>query len=558
MKYKIIFIVLTFLLAPLSGYSQTWKTTLDLEVDVEYGDRTDLFTNVDGNHVLIHDGSSVVYRLFTYDGSAVRNQTIASSISEDERLAKISGYNGYIYVSYKDDDYIYTKRSTNAGQSWSNMESIEMEDDVSNGMELWADGNGLHLTWSEYDNSKYDTYYKRIPHNQTYWTDDKRVTDSSGDEGGFPSVTTSANRVHVAYTQGTESNPIYNYETSKTRDKYSSSWQSTQTVHTNTMRSNIIAGSSKLHLFYYNFVVGGGNWSADLYYKNRDLGSTSWSSAVLIQDDSDPDHNLIDMALSTDDKIHIVYVYSGDIRYKNWNNGSWSSSTTLLNGDGIEQKIYTNSNDIYTIWNDYDDETICLKQCDSAPLAPQSLTITTSQDDHPLLQWDSNTEADLRRYRVYRLNGDANMFYVTGTSFEDEDVEVSQNGTTINYEVKAEDWTSNLSTASNQASINGILGKRFVKNETDSGLPENFQLFQNYPNPFNPNTNITFALPQEEFVSLTVYNLKGQKLASLLNEYKEAGAYSVSFNGQSLSSGIYLYKINAGEFSVIKRMLLVK
>lgn len=68
------------------------------------------------------------------------------------------------------------------------------------------------MVWSEYNSTKYDTYYKRLPHNSTYWTDDKRVTDSSGDQGGFPSVTTSSGRVHVAYTQGTESNPIYNYE----------------------------------------------------------------------------------------------------------------------------------------------------------------------------------------------------------------------------------------------------------------------------------------------------------------------------------------------------------
>lgn len=136
MKHLFFKAMILLLFASYSSIGQTWKSSVDLDVEVGSGDRIDLFTNADGNHVLIHDGSSVVYRLFSYNGTAVRNQTITSSIDEDERLAKISGYNSYVYISYKDEDYIYTKRSTNAGQSWSSMESIEMDDDVSNGMEL--------------------------------------------------------------------------------------------------------------------------------------------------------------------------------------------------------------------------------------------------------------------------------------------------------------------------------------------------------------------------------------------------------------------------------------
>ena len=544
--------ILFFVLLPLFLIAQSsdWNSVVDLNLSVNGNDRIDLYTNKDGNHILVENGSTLKYYLYSYSGSQVRSYTIDGSISST--FSKVAGWDGKIYVSFKEGSTIYTKQSTNAGQSWTSINSISLANSTSDGMELWTDSNGLHIVYSVLTNqlnNDYETYYKLSNHDQSSWTNYKTVTDETDMYGGKPSVTTSPDRVHVAFSDGLED--------SYTRDKYNTSWQNSQTVATYyPPRNTIIATSEKLHSLYSELHEP----LTYLKYKNRSLSGSTWSSATHVCGSSgDAENSKPEMAVTSDDKMHMAYYSGGDLTYREWD-GSLSSAYDVM--DLYEApRISANCNDVYVIGITDDGSSgyeIKMRQRDYAPLAPQSLTITTSHDDHPLLQWDSNTEADLRRYRVYRLNGDANMFYVTGTSFEDEDVEVSQNGTIINYEVKAEDWTSNLSTASNQASINGILGKRFVKNETDSGLPENFQLFQNYPNPFNPNTNITFALPQEEFVSLTVYNLKGQKLASLLNEYKEAGAYSVSFNGQSLSSGIYLYKINAGEFSAIKRMLLVK
>jgi hypothetical protein len=83
-------------------------------------------------------------------------------------------------------------------------------------------------------------------------------------------------------------------------------------------------------------------------------------------------------------------------------------------------------------------------------------------------------------------------------------------------------------------------------------------LEQNYPNPFNPSTTISFSIPNEEFVSLKVFNSLGEKVAELVNERKPAGNYSVSFNAIKLASGIYFYKISAGNFLQTRKMILVK
>jgi len=83
-------------------------------------------------------------------------------------------------------------------------------------------------------------------------------------------------------------------------------------------------------------------------------------------------------------------------------------------------------------------------------------------------------------------------------------------------------------------------------------------LCQNYPNPFNPVTNIKYSIPENSFVELKIYNILGQEIKTLVNEFKNAGNYMVVFNGSDLPSGIYFYKINYKNASIVKRMLLIK
>ncbi|MBK8552471.1 MAG: T9SS type A sorting domain-containing protein [Ignavibacteria bacterium] len=92
-----------------------------------------------------------------------------------------------------------------------------------------------------------------------------------------------------------------------------------------------------------------------------------------------------------------------------------------------------------------------------------------------------------------------------------------------------------------------------------SGLiPSSFSLEQNYPNPFNPVTNLEFGISDLGFVSLKVYDILGKEVVTLVNEKLSPGNYKVEFDGSGLSSGVYFYRLNAGEFTETKRMMLVK
>lgn len=93
---------------------------------------------------------------------------------------------------------------------------------------------------------------------------------------------------------------------------------------------------------------------------------------------------------------------------------------------------------------------------------------------------------------------------------------------------------------------------------TAGEIPTNYDISQNYPNPFNPTTNIKFSLPKDELVSIKVYDILGKEVATIMNENKPAGNYEVNFNASALSSGVYFYRMNAGSFNSIKRMVVLK
>jgi uncharacterized delta-60 repeat protein len=94
--------------------------------------------------------------------------------------------------------------------------------------------------------------------------------------------------------------------------------------------------------------------------------------------------------------------------------------------------------------------------------------------------------------------------------------------------------------------------------KSTNDIPKEFKLCQNYPNPFNPITNIRYDIPKNIFVTIKIYDLLGREIKTLVNEFKNAGSYLVSFNASEFASGIYFYRIQSGSFIQVKRMVLIK
>ncbi|MFQ5707435.1 MAG: FlgD immunoglobulin-like domain containing protein, partial [bacterium] len=121
--------------------------------------------------------------------------------------------------------------------------------------------------------------------------------------------------------------------------------------------------------------------------------------------------------------------------------------------------------------------------------------------------------------------------------------------------------------AGNMQQVTGIVESQRVKNiavlDELQGLPREYLLHQNYPNPFNPSTQVVFELPKQAEVRLEIYNIRGQKVRTLIHGVKKAGVHNVQWNGQNdfgepVASGIYMIRIQANQFIQHKRMVLLR
>jgi len=98
---------------------------------------------------------------------------------------------------------------------------------------------------------------------------------------------------------------------------------------------------------------------------------------------------------------------------------------------------------------------------------------------------------------------------------------------------------------------------------SQTDIPQSYSLYQNYPNPFNPSTNIEYTIPEKGFVQLTIYDVSGREVKTLVAMEQNAGAYRMTWDasdarGVKVASGVYFYRMTAGSFTQIKKMLLLK
>jgi hypothetical protein len=205
---------------------------------------------------------------------------------------------------------------------------------------------------------------------------------------------------------------------------------------------------------------------------------------------------------------------------------------------------------------------------DLPPAVPQNPSVAW-HNDHPRITWDTNSEDDIAVYKVWKYAAGSSMIAATIThnpsnsthSWVDYDVEPAGRFDpviTYSYKVKAIDAGTQESPYSSQVSINGTGGIWKESQEQDALEITTYALNSNYPNPFNPTTSITYQIPKDGFVNLTVYNSIGEGVKVLVNEYQSKSSYSVEFDASNLPSGIYFYKLQSNEFSQVKKMILAK
>ncbi|HNF87173.1 MAG TPA: T9SS type A sorting domain-containing protein, partial [bacterium] len=144
------------------------------------------------------------------------------------------------------------------------------------------------------------------------------------------------------------------------------------------------------------------------------------------------------------------------------------------------------------------------------------------------------------------------------TNYHDVVVDIGiTNPNTMKYKINAFNGCNMYSVFTAEKQINY---DQFMKNNNanETLIPNEFSLNQNYPNPFNPTTTIEYAVAKTTLVRLTVYDELGREVAILVNEKKMPGIYRVDFDASKFASGVYFYRMTAGEFMETKKLLLVK
>ena len=189
------------------------------------------------------------------------------------------------------------------------------------------------------------------------------------------------------------------------------------------------------------------------------------------------------------------------------------------------------------------------------PVVPGGM-LALSIDNYIYLEWDMSPDEDFQYYELVRSTGIGTELTIelVENSYEDFDIDAEVEYT---YKIAAYDYSGNFSGYSEPVLIS------MLSSEDKTLVPSEFTLHQNYPNPFNPTTQINYELPINDFVSIDIYDLMGHRIKSLISSNQDAGYKSVHWNatndlGQSVSAGMYIYTIQAGEFRQTRKMVLLK
>ena len=195
---------------------------------------------------------------------------------------------------------------------------------------------------------------------------------------------------------------------------------------------------------------------------------------------------------------------------------------------------------------------ICRIEWDK-PLPVELTSFTSTVNNNTVtLNWNTGSEKNNARFIVQRMKegtwneigtvaGNGTTNNANSYSFTDKNLYSG----IYNYRLKQVDYNGSFE----YLNLNGVI---------TIGQPEKFSLSQNYPNPFNPTTNIHFGVPNDGLVTMKIYNLNGREVKTIVNDFRTAGYYTVSFNASDLASGIYYYKLTAGNNSAVNKMVVIK
>lgn len=573
---KIFFLVL-ILIASI-GYSQNyWNSEIDINFLVQSNTKVASLVDQNGVHIVYSRNGGIRYALVNSNGGIIKYDKVIESEGAGTNFANVVAFGNNVYTVYYKNNDIKVAKSTNLGDTWNN--TFSSRDLINTGcnkiLAYKVDEFYIHIVWSEVRVSGwgYDSHYIKFTPATPSWSEYKNVTDNETYGGDEPDVAFSPNRVHISFIK-------YQFAEPKMRDRSSGTWQTAQSVpfhylaFATTLRKGkpIIANNWLNEIYranYSSFTTDG----SIIGHSYRSISGSTWT------ENQDFLYTPIDklnvVSNTNNNRIHIIYYdeLEGNYIHKYLSGTIFSNVVAAVPLFEQSSFLSSNSNDLYLLRVNNPDtpSKIKFRHYDDAPLAPTGLTITEDANHHPKLNWNVSPEPDRNVYKIYRydtygggwqyLNQTPNTTYTDQTLTYCQAIPPAQcpDVRTFYFRITVVDFGSHESLPSNQveARLQGGPPPKIVV-DPNSNEPIEYSLNQNYPNPFNPSTTINYSIKSAGDVSLKVYDILGTEVASLVNEVKEPGNYSVTFDATKLPSGMYVYILSAGNFIDTKKLILLK
>jgi photosystem II stability/assembly factor-like uncharacterized protein len=294
--------------------------------------------------------------------------------------------------------------------------------------------------------------------------------------------------------------------------------------------------------------------SAELLFRSTDNGS-SWQPLGILGGSSGGEIEAL--YIDSENRIYVSYT-AGDIPllfYRSTDNGnSWQE---LMDGLPPSQLVYSltgNNQDI--IFAGMQNSGV-YKGADVIPVELTSFTANVFSNNVKL-NWATAGEVNNKGFEILRSQRSE---FRSQSDWEKIGYIEGQGTTTKHHNYSFVD--KNLSAGNYgyrliQIDLEGTRNESEIINVEINSVPSEYSLKQNYPNPFNPSTTIEFSIPSDGNVSLKIYNVIGEEVREVLNEFKKAGGYKINFNAGNLASGIYYYRIKTDNYSSVRKMILLK
>lgn len=447
-------------------------------------------------------------------------------------------------------------------------------------------GSNVYLLWGDYGSTFYSYISKSTDGGATFG---EGVKVGGNDPHLFGSITVDDAGIIYAVWDGVEGENINGVYFAKSTD-HAASFSSLLTISGSGVFPLVSVHGNNVYIFFC--MMKDDNHVGYFFARSTDGGNTfavpyeiSGSSASVTADDIVWD-SPNSMCLDNDGNIYCIWNegrrtgIGTDIYFaKSTDNGANFSAGVMVNdilGSPDKRrtgpKVGVHGSNVYTVWRQEDDnqgnnrKILYSKSSDGGATFGNEVEMALGGWGSPALSVNSTGEL----YVAYPQYSDSQngifcsksvdngitfpvTVFINDQNADSKNLSICVDASNILYAA----WTDNRTGDENICFAKGTINLTDI-DENSNIIPDQFELLQNYPNPFNPSTIITYKMPVSGNVSIKIYDMLGNEIVQLINEYKPAGIYEIKFNGNDMPSGVYLCRFLSGYFSDVRKLMLVK